>query len=138
VVFIVRGNKVAQRLVSKGVMAAGVRYKVELFTNAGTDSLCELRCGWGHSQNKYSHQQPQCGYCAGPHRSSGHRCNVVGCASKQVAVCSHTQVRCRNCKGNDIAFNGKCAKKIEAITMMRQNRRVQPNGRETREVTGAN
>jgi len=42
VVFIVRGKKVAQRLVNKGVIAAGVRYKVEPYTNAGPDSLCEL------------------------------------------------------------------------------------------------
>jgi hypothetical protein len=78
------------------------------------------------------------GYCAGPHRSSEHRCNVVGCASKQGAVCTHTQEKCPNCKGNHIAFSGKCAKKIEAITMARQSRKVQPNGRETREVPGAN
>jgi hypothetical protein len=48
------------------------------------------------------------------------------------------QEKCPNCKGNHIAFSGKCARKIEAITMTRQSRRVQPNGRETREVTGAN
>jgi len=37
-----------------------------------------------------------------------------------------------------MALNGKCARKIEAITMARQRRRVQPNAREMREVTGAN
>jgi len=67
VVFIVMGKKVAQRLVSKGVNAAGLRYKVEPYKNAGPDSLCELRCGWGHIENQSSRHQPKCGYCAGPH-----------------------------------------------------------------------
>jgi len=58
VVFIVRGKKVAQRLVNKGVIAAGVRYKVELYTNAGPNSLCKLCCGWGHIKSKCSHHQP--------------------------------------------------------------------------------
>jgi len=138
VVFIVRGKKVAQRLVNKGVIAAGVQYKVEPYMNVGPDSLCELCHGWGHIESKCSHHQPKCSYCAGPHRSSEHRCNVVGCASKQGAACSHTQERWPNCKGNHIAFSGKCTKKIEAITMAQQSRKVQPNGRETREVTRAN
>ena len=96
VVFIVRGKKVAPRLVNKGVIAAGVRYEVEPYTNAGPVSLCELCCGWGHIESKCSHHQPKCGYCAGPHQSSKHRCNVVRCASKQGTVCSHTQEKCPN------------------------------------------
>ena len=108
VVFIVRGKMVTQGVVNKGVIAAGVRYKVEPYPNAGPDSLCELCCGWGHLESKCSHRQPMCGYCDGPHQSSEHRFNVVGCASKYGAVCSHTQQKCPNFKGNDIAFSGKC------------------------------
>ena len=63
---------------------------------------------------------------------------MVGCASKQGAVCSHTQDKCPNCIGNNIAFSGKCAKKIEAMTMAIQSSKVQPTGPVTREVTGAN
>ena len=48
VVFIVRGKNVAQRLVNKGVVAAGVRYIVEPYTNAGPNSVCDRCCGWGH------------------------------------------------------------------------------------------
>jgi len=68
VVFIVSGKKVAQGQVNIGVIAAGVRYKIETYTNAGPDSLCELCCGWGHIEGKCSHYQPKCSYCAGPHR----------------------------------------------------------------------
>jgi hypothetical protein len=63
---------------------------------------------------------------------------VVQRASKQGEVCSHTHEKCGNCKGNHTAFRRRCVKKIEAITMARQSRKVQPNRRETWEVTGAN
>jgi len=66
VVFIVKGKKLAERLVSKGVTAAGVRYKVEWNTKVRPDSLCELCSGWGHIQSKCNHQ-PKCGNCAGPY-----------------------------------------------------------------------
>ena len=138
VVFIVRGKQVAQRPGNKGVIAAGVQYKVEPYTNAGLDIPCELSCGWGEIESKCSHHQPKCGYCTGPHRLREHRCNVVGCPSKQGAVCSHTQDKSPNCKGNHIALIGKCVKKIEAITMARQSRKVQPSGRKTTEVMAAN
>jgi hypothetical protein len=64
VVFIVRGKKVALRLVNKGVIAAGVQCKVEPYTNVGPDRLCELCCGLNHRESKCSHLQPKCGYCA--------------------------------------------------------------------------
>ena len=44
-VFIVRGKKVAQRLVNKGLITAGEQYQVEPDTNAGPYSPCELCCG---------------------------------------------------------------------------------------------
>jgi hypothetical protein len=67
VVFVVRRKKVAQRLLNECVIAAGVRYKVEPYMNAGPDSLCELSCGCGHIESKCSHDQPKCGNYARPH-----------------------------------------------------------------------
>jgi hypothetical protein len=61
VVFMGKVKKVAQRLVSKGVTTAGVRYKVEPYTNPGPDSLCELCCWWGYIESKCN-QQLKCGY----------------------------------------------------------------------------
>ena len=81
-VFIVTGKKVAQSLANSGIIAAGERYKLESYSNAGPDSLGELRCGWGDIESKCSHHQMKCGNCAGPHKSSEHRCNVVRWASK--------------------------------------------------------
>lgn len=73
-------KKVAQRLVRKGGPAAGVKYKVESYTNTGPDRLCELGWCWGHIESKFNHQ-PKCGYCTGPNRSDKHRFNVVRCMS---------------------------------------------------------
>jgi len=42
VVFVVKEKTVGQRVVTNGVTAAGVRYKVEPYTNVGPDNLCEL------------------------------------------------------------------------------------------------
>jgi hypothetical protein len=54
VVVVVKGNKVAQRLVKKGIKAAGVWYQVETYTNGDPGSRCVLCCGWGHIVNKCS------------------------------------------------------------------------------------
>jgi hypothetical protein len=51
-VFIVMWKKEAQRLVNKGVIAAGVSYNVEPYINAGPDSLCDLCSGCGHIKSK--------------------------------------------------------------------------------------
>ena len=56
-------------MVKKGIKAAGVQYWVEKFMNVGPDSRCELCCGWGHIESKYS-SKPTCGYCLGPHWTS--------------------------------------------------------------------
>jgi len=66
----VRGNMVAQRLVNKGVIAEGVRYKVESYRNTGPDSLSEPCCGWGHIKSKCSHIN-QCAATAPDHTDRG-------------------------------------------------------------------
>jgi len=40
VVCVVKGSNVVRRLVTEGIKAAGERYQVERFTNAGPDSRC--------------------------------------------------------------------------------------------------
>jgi len=96
VVFDVNGSKVAQGLIEKGIKVTGVWYRVEPYTNTGLDSRCELCCGWGHIENKFSNK-PTCGYCSGHHRRSDHKGNVVGCTVKQGSLCSHSLEKCPNC-----------------------------------------
>jgi hypothetical protein len=121
VVFEVKGSKAAQVLVKKGIKAAGVWYGVEAYTNEGPDSRCELCCGWGHIENKCGNK-PTCGYCSGHHRTSDHKCNVVGCTAKQGSLCGHTLEKCPDCKGKHIAFSNRCTKKAEATRAARQSR----------------
>jgi hypothetical protein len=128
VVFVVKGNKVAQSLIKKGIKAAGVWYRVEAFMNAGRDSGCELCCGWGHIENKCGNK-PKCGYCSGNHRTSHHKCNLVGCTARQGSLCGHTLEKCPNCRGNHIAFSSRCAKKTEAARAARQSRKTGTAGR---------
>jgi len=64
VVLVVKGSKVAQSLVKKGIKGAGVWDPVKTYTNEGLDSRCELCCGWGHIENKCG-RKPKCGYCSG-------------------------------------------------------------------------
>jgi hypothetical protein len=99
VVIVVRGSRLAQTFIRKGIKAEGVWYRVKAFTNAGHDCRCELSCGWGHIEHKCG-SEPKCTYCSGNHRTSDHKCNVVWCMAKQVSCCGHTQEKRPNCKGN--------------------------------------
>ena len=121
VVFVGKGSKLVKGLVKKGIKAVGVWYRVGAYTNAGPDNRCELRCGWGHIENKCS-SKPTCGYCSGHHQTSDHKCNVVGCTAKQGSLCGHTLEKSPNCKGNHIAFSNRCAKKTEAAKAARQSK----------------
>jgi len=127
VVFVVKGCKVAQTLLKKGIKAAGVWYQVETYMNEGHDSRCELCWGWGHIENKCS-SKPKSGYCSGHHRTSDHKCNVVGCTAKQGSLCGHMLEKCPNCKGNHIAFSSRFVKKREATEVARQSGKIGPSG----------
>jgi hypothetical protein len=82
VVSVIKGCRLAQSLIKNGIKATGEWYYVETFTNTGHDSRCELCCGWGHIEIKCGHT-PTGGYCSGNHRTSDHKCNVLGCMAKQ-------------------------------------------------------
>ena len=142
VVFVVMGNTVAQNLITKGIKAAGVWYRVEAFTNAGPDSRCELCCGLGHTENKCGNKHKG-GFCSGNQRTSDHKCNVVGCTVRQGSLCGHTLEKCPNCRGNHIAFSSRCAKKTEAAWAARQSRQTGtagwvPINEATHTATGTN
>jgi len=140
VVFVVKGSKVARGLVKEGINAEGVLYRVAPFRNPGQDSRWEHCCRLGHIQTKSS-GKPACCYSSGPHRTSDHKCNVVGCSAKQGALCGHTQERCPNCRGNHIALSSRCAMKTEVTRAAQDERRREPVGRTMRaggEATGTN
>jgi hypothetical protein len=123
VVFAVRGHAEIQKLMRVGIKAAGMRYEVETFLSAGPDSMCAICSRWGHIENKCQFSKlPRCMYCAGPHLTSQHKCNVVGCKAGEGKLCHHTTEKCCNCKGSHIARSGRCKAKTEAIENARLHR----------------
>jgi len=108
VVLNVKRRKVAQSIIKENIMAAGVWYRVDGFTIAGPYSRCELCCGWGQIERKYS-IKAVCGYCSGNHQTSDQKYNVVGCTANQGSHCGHNLEKGPNCNGNLIVFCGRCA-----------------------------
>jgi len=99
VVFFVRGKKVAQRLVNKGVTAAAVWDQVEQRPNAGPDSLHGHSFGWGNIDSRCSHHQSMCGYGARLHQSTDHRCDIVRYSSRKGASWATCNNRARTARG---------------------------------------
>jgi len=137
VVFAVKRSRMAERVLKGGLRAAGVKYDVEKFVNAGLDSFCGVCSRWGHVEAK-------CGslkmlarmLCTGRHLTKDHKCNMVGCKANAGQNCTHNIDKCINCKGNRIAKANCCVKKQEAIKMAREERRTwKDREREHRNVT---
>jgi len=125
VVFAVKGSKMAEKVLKGGLRAAGVKYDVEKFVNAGPDSFCGVCSRWGHVDVKCgSLKMPACMLCARRHLTKDHKCNVVGCKANAGQNCAHNVDRCVNCKGNHIAKANCCVKKQEAIKVAREERRT--------------
>jgi len=112
VVFAVKGNEMAERVLKGGLRAAGVNYDVEKFMTAGPDSFCGVCSRWGHIEAKCgSLGMLACMLCAGRHLTKDHKCNVVGCKANAGQNCTHNVDKCVNCKGNHIAKANACVKK---------------------------
>jgi len=125
VVFAVKGSKMAEKVLKGGLRAAGVKYDVERFVNAGPDSFCGVCSRWGQVDVKCgSLKMPACMLCGGRHLTKDHKCNVVGCKANAGQNCTHNVDKCVNCKGNHIAKANCCVKKQEAINVAREERRT--------------
>jgi len=113
----------AENVLKGGLRAAGEKYDVEKFMNAGPDSFCGVCSRWGHVEAKCgSLKMPACMLCVGRHLTNDHKCNVVGCKANAGQNCTHNVDKCVNCKGNHIAKANCCVKKQEAITTAREER----------------
>jgi len=118
VVFAVKGSKMAEKVYKRGLRAAGAKYDVEKFMNAGPDFFCGVCSTWGHVEAKCgSLKMPACMLCAGRHLTKDHKCNMVGCKANAGQNCTHNVDKCVNCKGNHIMKANHCVKKPEAIKM---------------------
>jgi len=121
--FAVKGSKMAENVLKEGWSAAGVKYNVEKFVNAGPDSFGGMSSRWGHVEAKCgSLKMPACMLCAGGHLTKDHMCNVIGCKANAGQNCSHNVGKCVNCKGNHITKANCCVKKQAAIKTAREER----------------
>jgi len=137
VVFAVKSSKLAEKVLKAGLRAAGVKYHVEKFMNAGPDSFCGVCSRWGHVEAKCGFLgMPTCMLCAGKHLTKDHKCNVVGCKANAVQNCTQNVDKCVNCKGSHTAKANCCVKKQEAIKTAREERRTwKERERERRNMT---
>ena len=116
VTFVVRGQKVATRIIKTCIRAAGRFYKVEAFVEARPDTICGACSGWGHGEHNCSFPTtPRCALCAANHRTEEHKCSVTDCRAGQGAVCIHLIAKCPNCRGPYGARSDQCPKKKEAL-----------------------
>jgi len=112
VVFVVKGSKMAEKVLKGGLRAAGMKYDVEKFMNAGPDSFCGVCSRCGHVEWKCgSLKMPACMLWAGRHLTKDHKCNMVGCKAAAGQNCAHNVDKCVNCKGNHIVKANCCVKK---------------------------
>jgi hypothetical protein len=138
VVFAIKGQKVAQRCLDKGLRVAGLWHMVERCVNAGPDTICESCCRWGHHVTKCARQaMVRCMLCMGNHRSNEHQCDVVGCKAKKGHNCTHNNNKYANCKGGHITKSNACLKKQQGSAKARKELTTWKNRRRARTNEGA-
>jgi hypothetical protein len=112
-------NKTAGLGLLKEIWVAGNRFQADLYVASRADSLCTICSRWGHSEFRCHSRIPACAICAGAHRMTEHRCEVVTCG-RIGRACVHVRVKCPNCAGAHLAQDGRCGAKIAAIDLARQ------------------
>jgi predicted RNA-binding Zn-ribbon protein involved in translation (DUF1610 family) len=111
-------NKKAGRGLLKEIWVAGNRFQAKIFVPSKADSLCSICNIWGHAEFWCYSRKLVYGICAGEHRTTEHKCEVVTC-SAQARTCEHTQVKCPNCGEAHQVQDRRCRMKIAAIEIAR-------------------
>jgi len=121
VVFKVCSKAVGKKLLTE-MWVAGIKFWALPFIADRADVLCGRCSRWGHSEFR-CHQDgaPTCSICSGQHRTEGHRCEVTTCGATGKA-CSHTALKCPNCRGRHPAQDARCKEKTAAIAIARDGR----------------
>jgi hypothetical protein len=122
VMFAVQDKRVAERLLTTGLRAAGRSYRVERYTIEGPDSICAKCSAWGHIAEKCDSEVYRCMYCARNHPTNQHTCGMLECKESEGKLCKFTMEKCANCSGEHIARSGQCMQKQKAILAARAQR----------------
>ncbi|KAH0607165.1 uncharacterized protein H6S33_003153, partial [Morchella sextelata] len=81
---------------------------IEAFLPTFPDTQCAKCLEYGHRQEKCKNSG-KCGHCAGEHLTSFHPCNECQGGYK----CTHTPIRCLNCKGIHKASDPACPERVK-------------------------
>ncbi|KAH0603229.1 uncharacterized protein H6S33_008233, partial [Morchella sextelata] len=84
------------------------RCHIEAFLPTFPDTQCAKCLEYGHRQEKCKNNG-KCGHCAGDHLTSFHSCNECQGGYK----CTHTPIRCLNCKGIHKASDPACPERVK-------------------------
>ena len=101
VVFKVPSKAVGKKLLTE-MWVAGNKFRALPYIPDKADTLCSICSQWGHSEFRCQKGTPTCAICAGPHRTSDHRCEVATCG-RVGKICGHTTMKCANCGGKHLA-----------------------------------
>ncbi|KAH0611495.1 uncharacterized protein H6S33_010760 [Morchella sextelata] len=83
---------------------------IEAFLPTFPDTQCAKCLEYGHRQEKCKNNG-KCGHCAGDHLNSFHPCNECQGGYR----CTHTPIRCLNCKGAHKASDPACPEKAKCL-----------------------
>ncbi|KAH0603702.1 uncharacterized protein H6S33_007361 [Morchella sextelata] len=81
---------------------------IEAFLPTFPDTQCAKCLEYGHRQEKCKNNG-KCGHCAGDHLTSFHPCNECQGGYR----CTHTPIRCLNCKGIHKASDPACPERVK-------------------------
>jgi hypothetical protein len=115
VVFAVRREDTANRLLKEGVRICGNCFTVERYQEEWLDVQCSNCMKWGHIDSKcISQTKTKCNLCAEKHRTDQHQCQVVGCTKRKGQQCAHLIVKCPNCRGQHVGGSRACPERQKA------------------------
>jgi hypothetical protein len=112
------GKQLSHKALQRGISIAGLPHKALPFLPSNKDTLCGKCCRWGHSTYNCN-EEPRCGVCSGPHKTTTHKCDKPECTASIGTKCKHQTYKCPNCPvdgKHDHRVNDKvCPAKVAAI-----------------------
>jgi len=100
----------AKRAISNRLYIGGISARVVKYIATSSTSQCQKCAGFGHSE-LLCKREIQCTLCGGNHTRKAHSCTTCN-SSKQ---CSHTSIRCANCKDTSHSADSKLCEIYLAI-----------------------
>jgi hypothetical protein len=115
VVFAVRGEDTARKLLREGVRIYGNRYTVERYQEERPNVQCMNCAKWGHIDSKCNSQtKVKYNLCVEKHRTDQHQCQVMGCTKGKGQQCAHLIIKCPNCRGQHVGWSKACPERQKA------------------------